>query len=571
MNVPWWKRLPARLIEEDRALHSLRVGETPIVREHRWFRDADGEPRLRVELGLSGDVHELEVCFPAHYPDGCPSVRPIPYEKPVSDHQFRSGVLCLELGPDNWHSAYTAADMVRSAWRLVASEIIRTVKPFPIPSRHMPDLAERAREAAGMLVRSAAFEAAVQSAQTHATFDYVLLPGSPLRVFPVALPSEAPLDGVAPALRRETRRRGRLVCIRDGTPTPALTTPEELTAFVGEHSDVALDDETIVLILRWPSAEVRGFVRAADALLELTDMPIDAVPEQRVPEAIAATLGSMKVGIVGLGSLGSKVAVSLARTGVRHFLLVDGDVTEPHNICRHEATFGDMGTMKVAMVKARIRDVSPTEPEVAIHAVNLGSATNPEYHGQILAELASADVLIDATANPEAFCLLAMVASDGRRPLVWGEVFGGGIGGLVGSAHPDHDPCPRCVRSGFLAAVHAWPPAPHGRTVEAYGGTEETPLPAADAHVSFVAAAVTSRVLDLLTPPVLLVPSVTLLGLRRGWIFESPIQTEHVRVRRDDWSCARCWTPPALPDPKAAATAAELLALHEHADNSRTT
>ena len=37
-------------------------------------------------------------------------------------------------------------------------------------------------------------------------------------------------------------------------------------------------------------------------------------------------LKDKKVGVVGLGSLGSKIAVSLARSGVRQFELVDGDV-----------------------------------------------------------------------------------------------------------------------------------------------------------------------------------------------------------------------------------------------------
>lgn len=47
-----------------------------------------------------------------------------------------------------------------------------------------------------------------------------------------------------------------------------------------------------------------------------------------------STLGRLRFGVVGLGSVGSQIAESLARMGVRHITLIDPDAIEPHNLDR---------------------------------------------------------------------------------------------------------------------------------------------------------------------------------------------------------------------------------------------
>jgi hypothetical protein len=151
---------------------------------------------------------------------------------------------------------------------------------------------------------------------------------------------------------------------------------------------------------------------------------------------------------------------------------------------------------------------------------------------------------------------LAMVASNARRPLVWGEVFGGGLGGMVASAHPEHGPCPRCVRAGFLDRAREWPTAPGRDAGAPYEGGEGEPVPAIDADVEHIASTLTTRVVDVLADRGRR-PAVALVGLRAGWIFDGP-QVVPVHVREDDWSCDRCWSPEAEPDPQATAVAERL-------------
>lgn len=55
--------------------------------------------------------------------------------------------------------------------------------------------------------------------------------------------------------------------------------------------------------------------------------------------------------ILECGSVGSLIALELARAGVGKFVLVDNDVLEYHNICRHQCSISDVGEYKVNVLK----------------------------------------------------------------------------------------------------------------------------------------------------------------------------------------------------------------------------
>jgi len=63
--------------------------------------------------------------------------------------------------------------------------------------------------------------------------------------------------------------------------------------------------------------------------------------------------------IVGCGSVGSIVALQLARSGVAKFVLIDTDTLEIHNICRHQCNFTDVGRYKTNALRDRIITINP--------------------------------------------------------------------------------------------------------------------------------------------------------------------------------------------------------------------
>lgn len=66
-----------------------------------------------------------------------------------------------------------------------------------------------------------------------------------------------------------------------------------------------------------------------------------------------------EVVILGCGSVGSLVALQLVKSGVGKFLLVDNDVVEYHNLCRHQCGISDVGKYKTTALKERILNVNP--------------------------------------------------------------------------------------------------------------------------------------------------------------------------------------------------------------------
>lgn len=63
--------------------------------------------------------------------------------------------------------------------------------------------------------------------------------------------------------------------------------------------------------------------------------------------------------ICGCGSVGSCIALQLARSGVGRFVLIDTDCVEIHNVCRHQCNLTDVGRYKVDAVAERIVQINP--------------------------------------------------------------------------------------------------------------------------------------------------------------------------------------------------------------------
>lgn len=87
-------------------------------------------------------------------------------------------------------------------------------------------------------------------------------------------------------------------------------------------------------------------------------------------EKVQKDLSRLKIGIVGLGSVGSIVAEILARTGISSFTLIDFDSVEEKNLDRLTNAFKeDIGKAKVEAISNGIRR-SATSPNLNIEAVD---------------------------------------------------------------------------------------------------------------------------------------------------------------------------------------------------------
>jgi molybdopterin/thiamine biosynthesis adenylyltransferase len=246
-------------------------------------------------------------------------------------------------------------------------------------------------------------------------------------------------------------------------------------------------------------------------------------------------LASIRVGIVGLGSVGSKVAISLARSGVRRFLLVDDDYLASGNMVRHELNWSYVGVHKAQAVSDALSLIA-AGMQVDTRNTRIAGQESSVMTAATLKDLSNCDLLVDATANPEVFLLLAAVAKRHGKPLCWGEVFAGGYGAMIARARPERDPNPLAVRDAYHNHLATFPDAPFNNAA-GYDGDEELPLVAYDSDVGFVANALTQLAIDaaLRRDPSNFPQSVYLFGMRREWIFEAPFDTRPIDVQGPGW------------------------------------
>ena len=85
-------------------------------------------------------------------------------------------------------------------------------------------------------------------------------------------------------------------------------------------------------------------------------------PEER------AALESARVGIAGVGGLGSNCAMHLVRAGVKHLTVVDFDVVNESNLNRQFFFRDQLGQKKVEAIKENLLRI---EPDADIRAVDM--------------------------------------------------------------------------------------------------------------------------------------------------------------------------------------------------------
>ena len=80
---------------------------------------------------------------------------------------------------------------------------------------------------------------------------------------------------------------------------------------------------------------------------------------QRNVKGISEKLKKVKVCILGLGGLGSNVAVLLARSGIGYLKLVDFDIIEASNLNRQQYRVSHIGMKKTEAMKSIIKEINP--------------------------------------------------------------------------------------------------------------------------------------------------------------------------------------------------------------------
>lgn len=133
------------------------------------------------------------------------------------------------------------------------------------------------------------------------------------------------------------------------------------------------DGDRVILIRRGelpPAAELENLLTA------------------RHTPGVHARVRQARVGIAGVGGLGSAVAVALTRLGIGELVVADFDVVEPSNLNRQQYFVDQLGLLKVVALAENLRRINPYV-QVTPHPLRLTPDNIPELFGAV-------DVLVEA-------------------------------------------------------------------------------------------------------------------------------------------------------------------------------
>ena len=502
--------------------------------------------RLTIEatLTVADDARKVTMTYPFIFPSAPPSIRAHDLRKRWGGHHYvGNGELCLEIRPDNWRSSDTGADMLRSALKLLASVVDPDDDAEPVADAHHTTLGQDLRTSHYRFVLTSELQAKLVGLISPRPVKVSgILVNDCLLMWVYQLTEEDGsiwTDPSAPASLDEFAfYRGWAVHIPDD---------DFLRTSAAIDAAIALKDGSFwgMFVKGEPppangclfvssSTGVRAFRMSGSDPREVYEYR--AVPQDtavRTPARNEA-LKDKLFAILGCGSLGSKVATSLARGGARNFLLVDDDVLLLGNLVRNELDVIGVGAHKVDALAAKLKSVA-AGVTVTCRRHHLGGQEANSSLATLLEALAGADLIVDTTVDDDAFNYAASAAVSARRTMCWARVFAGGYGGMIARSRPGIDPTPTDAR----ALIEQWcsnKPNPPTATRD-YGGMRTDggpPMVADDADVGAIATALARMIIDVAIQPG--DPdhpfSAYMIGLRREWIFNGPFDTWPIDLGR---------------------------------------
>ncbi|RXH30993.1 hypothetical protein XH99_11070 [Bradyrhizobium nanningense] len=486
---------------------SERLGLDALAANADWLTPlgwrTDDAKRLIFDADITIGIRTYPVflSYPAHFPNTPPSVYPRGEQTTLwSNHQFGpGGELCLEYRPDNWTSDVTGAMLLESAHRLLFTENPPEGKAERVPSAHEVSLGQSLRTRTFRLLMTrklADFFAEMQAGEMLKGNMLVhCRPESNVYIIDKVTKSDGEVwinPDVPPTLSSETYERTVpiLRIAKDQALPPTSNPADYKTAIAALGFE---ENASIIVILKGSKAHC--FWGAAEYAIQFATIPQE--PEVRRLDDSHERLRGMSVAVIGCGSLGSKVATMLARSGVENFYLVDDDLLLPDNLVRHDLDWRDVGTHKVDAVTQRIKNVNPNA-KVYVRKVRMAGQEASGSAETAITSLLARDLIINATANPNVHNLVSAVAESAAKPVVWAEVYGGGFGGLIARYRPGVEPSPQLMRRAIENWFAERSYQPKAATKDYATGGEGPPMIADDADVTSIAAATARLAIDTL-------------------------------------------------------------------------
>lgn len=199
-------------------------------------------------------------------------------------------------------------------------------------------------------------------------------------------------------------------------------------------------------------------------------------------------LQNQRVLIVGCGSVGSTLALQLARAGVTKFILIDPEEVEPSNVGRSTFSVGDIGSSKCQALSGNLRRIN-----TSIDCQTISGSVQEVPTDQIISLLNSTALVIGACDDPRAQSELAHISYQLNVPALFIGVYERATGGEIVASLPSF----ACYNCAVRRRLEVDAPGQGPRRVD-YGTGRLTAEPGLYADISVISDFAAKLALSLL-------------------------------------------------------------------------
>jgi len=164
-------------------------------------------------------------------------------------------------------------------------------------------------------------------------------------------------------------------------------------------------------------------------------------------------LENKKIIIIGLGTLGSKIAVELAMNGVKNFYLYDYDYYKPENVARGMAPFYLVGKPKTFVIEQIIKGISP---QISVQGFGF-SPLNPLIKSHFIQLLRKVDLVICAIDSELDEIEIQKLCIENKVTAIYTIALDNGKYGRIYRVIPGKTACTECIKKEIMDHPELYP------------------------------------------------------------------------------------------------------------------
>jgi hypothetical protein len=398
---------------------------------------------IEIDLLIKNNTYHFDVIFPQYFPYQPIIVKSLEKIK-LSKHQYNDNSMCLKWGIDNWNEEITIKDILENLIELISIEnpfgenhgIASSGDKFTLTQ-------EIQRSGMSFIMDELDFELFKKQYGngtfiTKTTGHYILhfiksvdkhkkhYSFKKFKSLTKFTYSKSDMSLEEFKINKLDQLANKMFKENDPAHLVISSDNKCLLAFIR----FATEDEKAQALKKLSLVEQEKWKNEKPRVLEwITPKYINDEKEKRIQ--IDENVLNKKIAILGLGSVGSRVLLDLARAGFSNFILCDDDIFMPNNIVRHELFSDSIGEYKVVALSNRINKEINPKAFFDLHLFALNGQQSTIHTQHMLDNLATADLIIDCTANSNLIFSLNELVSQQDINYLSGSVISGGLGNIL--------------------------------------------------------------------------------------------------------------------------------------------